>query len=786
MIWITFSLFFVAAIAPWVVSRFPARAGQLFALVPLAGFAYFISLLPISGNETITQTLTWAPSLGATLAFRLDGLSMTFAILITFIGAMVLLYSSAYMKGEAGQGRFFASLLAFMGAMLGLVISDSIISLFVFWELTSIFSYLLIGFHHEDPLNRKKALKALLVTGGGGLALLAGLLMMIVAGMQLGLTFADASKFSTLSQVDLRTSSLYTGALILVALGCFTKSAQFPFHFWLPAAMAGPTPVSSFLHSATMVKAGVFLLAKLHPMLGGTTLWIVMLTTVGAITMVIGGAMAVAQRDMKYVLAYSTIGVLGALTMLLGPGTELTVKAMVVFLVAHALYKATLFQVAGSVDHEAGTRDLLHLGGLRHVMPITAAAAVMAALSKSGFPGTLGFIGKELIYKAKLDLETLGVVLVLVALLANIFLTATALMVAWWPFFGKKKETPKHAHEAPWPMWIGPLLMGAAGVFVGLLPWAFEDAMGAAMASTIAGYEKELNLKLIPPLTTQVIIAFGLSVLTLAGGFLLFSKLHRWVDRLGVELNRASQFGPGRVYDLAYQGLLDGSKKLIGWVQHGRLSAYVATITGALVAAVAWWAFESMPSEGASESPAWLTTSYPHEWLLALLIAGGAIGAVLMHSRIAALASLGVSGFGIAAFFSFFSAIDLALTQLMVETLTVMVLAWVLWKLPDASKLAPRWIRASHAVLALAAGAMMTLLILAATAIHDPGWVWKAMSAMSVPEAKGRNIVNVILVDFRALDTLGEVLVVAAAGLGVLVLLGAMRRKSRRLRGGSR
>ena len=776
MLWVIAIPFLAAGLAPWFCRAAPRRAGLVLASAPLVSLLLLAGHLPVSAETSVLQSVAWAPSLGVDLALRLDGLSMAFGLLIAGIGVAVVLYSHGYLGHEtpADLGRYYACLLAFMGAMLGLVLSDNVFGLFVFWELTSVFSYLLIGFHHEDAANRKKALKALLVTGGGGLALLAGLVLLVRIGREAGLSPGEAAVLSNLLRLDLASSGLYPAALLLIAAGCFTKSAQFPFHFWLPAAMAGPTPVSSFLHSATMVKAGVFLLARLHPAMGGTTLWIVLLTAVGAITMLVGGAMAIAQRDMKYVLAYTTVGVLGTLVMLLGPGTPLTIKAMVVFLVAHALYKATLFQVAGNVDHATGTRDLLTLGGLARLMPLTAAAAALAALSKSGFPGTLGFLGKELIYKAKLDLETIGVVLVAVALLTNIFFTATALMVAWWPFFGRRNgDTPHPPHEAAWTMTAGPLAMGLSGLGVGLLPWAFEDAVGAAMASAIYGQPKALELELIPPITTQVVIAFGLSLATLAGGFALFSRLKRWVVPLGERLTALGRAGPTRGYEAGYDGLLSAAKKLTGLVQHGYLRLYVLTVVVALLAAVAWpatAALETLAGGGWGEAVG--GPPRVHEAVLCGVIVAGAMAACVLRG-LAAVAAAGVSGLGIAGVFALMSAPDLALTQIMVETLTVVLLVFVLCGLPSAGaggetrRAAARW---RDGALASAAGVTLAALLLAASATPGEAWVSRTMAAWSVPEAQGRNVVNVILVDFRALDTLGEVVVVAVAALGVRAL----------------
>ena len=360
---------------------------------------------------------------------RLDGLSFLMAVLITGIGGFIILYAQGYMHGHPQLGRFFLYLLSFMGAMLGLVLSDNLILLFIFWELTSITSYLLIGFKSEYKESRMKALQALLVTGLGAMAMLAGFVLLAhVTGTW------KTSEINNLGEL-IHASPLYAGIVILILIGAFTKSAQVPFHFWLPNAIAGPTPVSAFLHSATMVKAGVFLMARMNPSLSGTGLWEYTLAVFGSFTLLLAMFLGLFQKDVKSILAYTTLGVLGVLTMLLGIGSEYAIKAMIVFLPGHALYKATLFMVVGSVDHETGTRDVTLLRGLRKLMPITAIAGGLAALSMSGLPPFFGFIGKELIYKAGVKLNGLEMVFLAVALLGNLVMMGLALKAGIFPFF---------------------------------------------------------------------------------------------------------------------------------------------------------------------------------------------------------------------------------------------------------------------------------------------------------------------------------------------------------------
>ena len=370
-------------------SRRGAVTGVLVAAVPaIAMIAFAMQVPSIVSGETLRISAEWVPSLNVNLSFRLDGLSMVFALLISAIGAVVVLYSSAYLAGHSQLARYYLYLLTFTGAMLGLVLADNLVTLFVFWEMTTITSYLLVGFNHESPAARRAALQALLVTGGGGLALLAGIILMGIAAGSL-----EISEIAGRGDM-LRSHDLYLPILVLVLLGAFTKSAQVPFHFWLPNAMAAPTPISAFLHSATMVKAGVYLLARLHPVLGGTDAWLWSLSTFGAATAVFGGVLAIRQTDLKALLAYTTVMALGTLVMFLGSQATVAIAAAMTFLVVHSLYKAALFMVAGIIDHQTGTRDLRQLGGMVAAMPITALAAAMAAFSMGGFPPFLGFIGK--------------------------------------------------------------------------------------------------------------------------------------------------------------------------------------------------------------------------------------------------------------------------------------------------------------------------------------------------------------------------------------------------------
>jgi len=772
MLWMILIPLAAAAAAPFFRRLLGAHVATLLAVVPIGLAAVIATGLPLEPGATWTEAVPWIPDLGVALAFRLDGLSATFGLLICGVGALVLLYAGAYMRTDPRLGRLCGLLLLFLGAMLGVVFSDDVFVLFVFWELTSIASYLLIGFKHDKHDARDAARQALLVTGAGGLTLLAGLVLLTIAASQAGLSMEQASRISALAAVDLSGQALFVPALLLIVLGAFSKSAQMPLHFWLPNAMTAPTPVSAYLHSATMVKAGVFLLARFNPVFGESLWWHLLLTATGAVTMLVAAAMAAGQTDLKRILAYTTVSVLGTLTMLIGVGTELAIKAAVVYLVAHACYKAALFMIAGSLEHATGTRDIRQLSGLFRTMPVTAISGILAALSMAGAPPLFGFLGKELLLKAKLDLEYLGVVLILAASLANVFLIAMALVVVVWPFFGRRSPAAHSAHEAPLLMLLGPLLLAVAGLFVGLIPGTFDSALGSAMATAIGGRPIAMELKLWHGVSPVALTALGISVVTLIIGFVLFLRLRDWLAHIAVAVARIGRRGPARIYELIFAGVLASADGVTRLTQTGSLRQYVRVVLLALVVTCLYPLIRSFPVlDRLSSSWQW------HEVLLVLLTFVGAVAASFSRSRLSAVALLGITGLLIAVLFALFSAPDLAITQIMVEALTVILLVLVLYRLPEFTPLRTRLARLGDALVAATAGAIMAGLVLATAGLHLPPVVSEQLARMSKPEAYGRNVVNVILVDFRALDTLGEITVVAVAGLGVYALIKLRRRR---------
>jgi multicomponent Na+:H+ antiporter subunit A len=749
--------FLVLPMAGWLGRRDRA---PLLALVPAALTGYFsYAFWSIGARGPFTAAMPWASGLNLSLSFHLDGLAVLFATLITAVGTLVVLYAATYLEGHAHAGRFHASLFAFMGSMLGLVLADNLIAVFVFWELTGFTSYLLIGFEHDRREARAAATQALIVTGGGGLALLAAAILLGRAGGSFSLS-------ELLGRGSLTGDPLYAGIACLVLLAAFTKSAQFPFHFWLPNAMQAPTPVSAYLHSATMVKAGVYLVARTTPLLGETTLWTGTVVGVGALTMVLGAYRALMETDLKRVLAYSTLSALGILMLLFGIGTPRAATAGLVYLLAHACYKGALFLVAGAVEHETGTRDVTALGGLRRAMPVTAAAAALAALSMAGVPLFFGFIAKEQFYEA---LATFGLpggwkgAALAASVAASACLGAAGLIAGVAPFRGARTPSPS-AHEAPPALWLGPLLLGLAGLLVGIIP---------ALAAFPTASAVESVTRTAVPVSLAVwhgfSVTLALSAVTLAGSAWLFAYRDS-VRRLAWPRARGTE----RLYTGALAGIDAISRRIGPALQSASLRSYVLTV---LVTAVAFVSTALVASR-ILPAPARWTSVELHEGVLAALIVAAALSAAFARSTMAAVLSLGTVGYGLALMYALMGAPDLAMTQFAVETLTVVIFVLVFSQLRGSGDRSSRLVKARDALVALAAGGLVTLLVLFIGASGTTSRVSAFLTEAAPRLAHGRNVVNVILVDFRGFDTLGEitVLVTVAIGVRALLLIGRIRR----------
>ncbi len=722
-------------------------------------FAAFARAIPaVSAGETLRYSWAWVPSIGLDLSFVIDGLSLTFALLITGIGVLVMLFAGRYLAGHPQQARFSLYLTSFMLAMLGLVLSDNLLGLFVFWELTTLTSYLLIGFSHASAEARRCALQALLVTAFGGLVMLAGVLMLgAVAG-----TF-ELSEIRAMGDV-VRDSPLYLPILILFLFGAFTKSAQIPFHFWLPNAMAAPTPVSAYLHSATMVKGGVYLLARIHPSFSGTEVWFWTLMLFGGVTTVFASVVALRQTDIKQTLAYTTLMALGALTLFLAPSESYAITAFATFLVVHSLYKAALFLMIGCVDHSTGTRDADILGGLARRMPVTALAGGLAALSMAGVPPFLGFIGKELLYKGALETSVYpGFAAFIFAASALMF--AVAGVVALKPFWGSTRNMPAdmdRIREAPWQMVAGPLVLGALGLGFGLAPALVQTSVANPIVGAILG---DPGMAKTLQLWAGVNTALFLSGLTFLVGIVLYVAHVRLRGELAALEARSISF------DRGWDAFIAGFKRFAEWltdrIQGGDLNFYLAaTFATIAVTLIATLAVQGVDFGGALDPQFRLL----YLAIFTLTVLGTGL-TVLTGSRIAAIAGLGTVGVGVAMVFIIFGAPDVAITQLLVEMLIVVLFSVAALKLPHLSAQPPVRARIRNAVVALSVGGATTLTLLGVLSTPLDRQLTNFFEASSYPDAYGRNIVNVILVDFRALDTFGEIAVVAIAGLAAFALL---------------
>ena len=749
---------FLLAIAAPVLHRVAGKyIGWLLALLPAGLAVYFSTFLSQVQDGPLLIEYQWLPGLDISLTFLVDGLSLVFALLISGIGTFILIYAGSYLAGHKYLARFYVAMLAFMASMLGLVLSDNLITLFVFWELTSITSYMLIGFNHEDLEARKCALQGLFVTVAGGLALMAGLIMLAVMTGSYSLSEILASGD------PLHQHVFYTGAVLCILAGTFTKSAQVPFHFWLPNAMAAPTPVSAFLHSATMVKAGVYLMARLNPALGEGELWSLMLMGFGAATMFTGAWFAFSSTGIKKVLAYSTIMALGTLTMLIGVGTELAMTAFICFLVAHSLYKGALFMIAGVLDHETGTKDITRMGGLRKAMPVTATIAAFAALSLAGLPPLFGFIAKELMLESLLDAPVWSNILLLATVASAMLIVGVAGLVAIKPFFGAKGDTPKTPHEAPVGMLIGPAVLTLVALVFGLLPFIPENALLTAAVASVYGAPVDFHLALWHGINMPLILS-GVSLLAGIGLF----KLWRRIQPALYAINFAgSRFGP----EAGYFKMMEWITVVASWqtrmLQNGVLGTYMLVM---LLITFGLAGYTMVSHYGLTLSLN-LSGSHFYEWGIALLLIVSAVFASATRSRLGSVASMGVLGFAVALTFILFSAPDLGITQLLVETLTVILLVLVLFKLPEFVNLSTPFQRYRDLVVAIFGGATITMIMLAVLDIQYFDSISSYYIENSAPLAYGRNIVNVILVDFRALDTLGEIFVLCLAALGVHSML---------------
>ncbi|TLS39327.1 Na+/H+ antiporter subunit A [Pseudalkalibacillus caeni] len=712
-------------------------------------------------------TLDWIPSLGINFSLYIDGLSLFFALLITGIGTLVVLYSIYYLHITEKLGHFYVYLLLFMGAMLGVVLSDNLFILYTFWELTSISSFLLIGYWYYREGSKYGALKSMLITVFGGLSMLGGfLLLYTVTGTP---SIREIIERSDLVLND----TAFPWILILILLGAFTKSAQFPFHTWLPDAMEAPTPVSAFLHSATMVKAGLYLVARLSLLFAGNDLFFILVTGFGLLTLCWGSYMAVRQTDLKAILAYSTISQLGMIMAMLGFGTGVAILAAVFHILNHATFKGSLFMVAGIVDHETGTRDIRRLGGLFTFMPITATLAFFGTFSMAGFPLPIfnGFLSKEMFFESSRHfehasplVETVAPVLPVLAVLGSIFTFVYSVMLFFRTFAGKQRDTlEKKPHEAPFGMLVSPLILVSLIVIIALLPNFFNERLLAPAVAAINGEHFESHIKFWHGWGNP---ALYMSLIVLAVGTFLYLIRTKWESFYQILPGKLSA---AKSYDAIVNGIFKGSTSLTRAYMTGSIRSYMAYI---LVFFIILISVTMTVTDGFAMSLEDLAPLAVPEFSIAVIMAAAAIGTVLMKNRIAAILVLGIVGYGLSLLFVFFRAPDLALTQLIVETVTVALFLLCFYHLPDLKKeYQSARKKVVNLVISVSVGVIVTLVAISShsTKLFEP--ISDYFIENSYELGGGDNIVNVILVDFRGLDTMLEILVLGLAAIGIYSMI---------------
>ena len=757
---------FLGALLPILFERHGRLACSLAtAAAPLLALGILLWLAPrVFAGEPLVVSQPWLTQLGFNLSLRLDGLSFLFALLILGIGLLVILYARYYLSEREAIGRFFAYLLLFMGAMLGVVLSENLLLLLTFWELTSLSSFLLIGFWGARSDARKGARMALAVTGGGGLALLAGILLIghIVGSFELSVVLAAGEQ--------IRAHAVYPVALVLVLLGAFTKSAQFPFHFWLPHAMAAPTPVSAYLHSATMVKAGVFLLARLYPALADSELWFYLVSLTGLTTLLVGAGMALFQHDLKGLLAFSTISHLGLIVLLLGLNTPLSNVAAVFHIINHATFKASLFMAAGIIDHETGSRDMRRINGMWKYLPHTAVLAMVASSAMAGVPLLNGFLSKEMFFGETLQQHLLGSfswVIPAAATLAGVFSVAYSLRFIHDVFFnGEPINLPKYPpHEPPRYMKIPVEILVFLCLLVGMLPaYTVAPLLAVAAKASLGGVLPEYSLAIWHGFN----LPLAMSCVALVGGILVYvgrQPLFRWYAGL-------PEVDARMIFERQVQNLVRLATWLTGRLENGSLQRYLSFL---LIAALVLVASALVPLPQLTGSRGLSPLDGITALGLLVLAASGLLTAVFHRQRLVALLILGVGGMLVALAFARFSAPDLALTQLVVEVVTIILLMLALFYLPSRTPSESSSLRGLRDVLVAGGCGVMVALLVYVVLTRPYAGLAPFFLANSVSGGGGTNVVNVILVDFRGFDTLGEITVLAIAAVGILAMLDGLR-----------
>lgn len=784
--------FLLAVLVPFLYKYIKQiHTGWFVLLIPLSLFVYFLTYLPItSSGGTVLESFQWVPSLGINFDIFIDGWSLLFALLITGIGTLVILYSIYYLADKKERlNHFYVYMLLFMGAMLGLTTSDNLIVLYVFWEVTSISSSLLISYWYTRKKSIYGAQKSMYITVFGGLSMLGGFSLLYVMGG----TFSIQELIQN-SDIILN-HALLLPTIILVLLGAFTKSAQFPFHIWLPDAMEAPTPVSAYLHSATMVKAGIYLAARLTPIFGGSYYWFWIISIVGIITMIWGSVSAVRQKDLKGILAFSTVSQLGMIMSMIGAGSAAfyyldgdnalyttAILAAVLHLMNHATFKGALFMVAGIVDHETGTRDIRKLGGLMTIMPVSATLSFIGLAAMAGLPPFNGFLSKELFFTAMVNVtdysmwsaDTFGMILPIIAWVASIFTFLYCAIIFFRTFTGKYKPESlpnSHVHEAPIGMLISPVILIIAVLVLSFFPnlagySMIEPAMQSILNGVMGtGDQFHVDIYHWHGFNLELMMTLGVIII----GILLYITMNKWA-KLGIYQHENDIFNI--VYDKGYDGLISGSQIITRAQMTGRLRDYFIYMCIFIVAMIFYtmYKFDAFSFQLENVSPV-----EPYMWIVIGLLTASIVLLLFIRNRLTAIIFTGFAGYLIAFMFVVFRAQDLALTQLLIETVSVVLFMLVFYHLPNLTKDKDKpTMKILKIVVSVSVGVMVTIVSLSAYSMGD-ALAFESISQYYIDNSKvlagGYNIVNVILVDFRGLDTMLEILVLGIASLGVYSMI---------------
>ncbi|MDN4492862.1 Na+/H+ antiporter subunit A [Ureibacillus sp. BA0131] len=765
------------------------HTGWFVLVVPIFLVSYYALFIPtVSKGDSVIAQLDWIPSLGISFVSYLDGLSLLFSLLISGIGALVVLYSIFYLDRTKEQlHNFYIYLLMFMCAMLGVVQSDNMMTLYLFWELTSISSFLLIGYWNNRDKSRFGALKSMMITVAGGMMMLGGFVLLSIMGD----TFSIRELIS--QAPELSTNDLFVVALVLILLGAFTKSAQFPFYIWLPDAMEAPTPVSAYLHSATMVKAGLYLVARFTPIFAVSEIWIWLVTGIGLLTLFWGSFFALKQRDLKGILAFSTVSQLGLIMSLLGVGAiafhvdgaqetifKYAAFAAIFHLINHATFKGSLFMIAGIVDHETGTRDIRKLGGLMSIMPVSFTVALIGSFSMAGLPPFNGFLSKEMFLTAVLSItefdlfnfSTWGVLFPIIAWIASVFTFIYSFYFVFHTFTGKGKidQLPHKPHEAPMGMLVSPVILAGLVVALFFIPNMIADTFikPAVMAVQPFLYSSPDQIDIHVAawhghITTELKMTAGIIVLGLA----LFLTLSRWQKIYSLF---PSKLTLNNLYDFIIYDLFDRwAGRLSGLYMTGSIRRYLSYMLGSISIIVIATLFMQdafrMNFDGASPIRI-------YQVILIIVLVIGTITTVFAKSRITSIVALGLVGYTVSLFFIMFNAPDLALTQLVIETISVALFLLAFYHLPKLKKEKERTqFRFGRAFVSIAVGAMVTLVALSAHSQKLIPSISEYYKETVYSLAGGGNIVNVILVDYRGFDTLFEIAVLSIAGIAIFGMI---------------